>query len=89
MSPLSRNRRAGELIASGIGWPEAGERLTGVAEGVATVTGALELAAAHRVEMPIAEQVRAVVFEQRPPMAAVAELMGRAPKDELGDLEGP
>ncbi len=88
MSPLSRNRHAGELIASGIPWPEAGERLTGVAEGVATVTGALGLAAAHGVEMPIAEQVRAVVFEQRPPMAAVAELMSRTPKDELGGLDG-
>ena len=28
MSPLSRNRRAGELIASGVPWPEAGERIT-------------------------------------------------------------
>jgi glycerol-3-phosphate dehydrogenase (NAD(P)+) len=85
MSPLSRNRRAGELIASGVPWPEAGERLTGVAEGVTTVSGALELALAHHVEMPIAEQVRAVVFEQRPPMAAVAELMSRTPKDELAE----
>ena len=83
MSPLSRNRRAGELIASGIPWPAAGEQLTGVAEGVATVTGALELAAEHGVELPIAEQVRAVVFEHLPPMAAVAELMARTPKDEL------
>ncbi len=83
MSPLSRNRRAGELIASGVPWPEAGERLTGVAEGVATVTGALELASAHGVEMPIAEQVRAVVHDQRPPLMAVAELMSRTPKDEL------
>lgn len=88
MSPLSRNRRAGELIASGVPWPEAGERLTGVAEGVATVSGALELAAAYDVEMPIAEQVRAVVFEQRPPLAAVAELMSRTPKAEVGELEG-
>jgi glycerol-3-phosphate dehydrogenase (NAD(P)+) len=83
MSPLSRNRRAGELIATGVPWPQAGERLTGVAEGVATVRGALELAAEHGVEMPIAEQVRAVVFDQLPPMAAVAELMARSPKDEL------
>ena len=85
MSPLSRNRRAGELIASGVPWPEAGERISGVVEGVATVTGALELAGAHRVEMPIAEQVRAVVFEQQPPLAAVAELMARTPKDELSE----
>ena len=83
MSPLSRNRRAGELIASGIPWPEAEQQLSGVAEGVATVVGALELAAAHGVEMPIAEQVRTVVFDHRLPMAAVAELMSRAPKDEL------
>lgn len=83
MSPLSRNRHAGELIASGVPWPEAGERLSGVAEGVATVTGALELAGAHGVEMPIAEQVRAVVFDHLPPMAAVAELMSRSTKDEL------
>jgi len=85
MSPLSRNRKAGEIIASGIPWPEAGERLAGVAEGVATVTGALELAAEHGVELPIAEQVRAVVFDHKPPMAAVAELMSRSTKDELDD----
>ncbi|HEX7197702.1 MAG TPA: NAD(P)H-dependent glycerol-3-phosphate dehydrogenase [Candidatus Limnocylindria bacterium] len=84
MSPLSRNRRAGELIASGVPWPEAAEQLTGIAEGVPTVAGALELAATHGVEMPIAEQVRAVIFERRPPLAAVAELMARSPKDELG-----
>lgn len=83
MSPLSRNRRAGELIASGVPWPEAGEKLAGVAEGVATVSGALELAAEHNVEMPIAEQVRAVVFDGLPPLAAVAELMSRSVKDEL------
>ena len=83
MSPLSRNRRAGELIASGVPWTEAQGRLSGVAEGVATVTGAIELATDHGVELPIAEQVRAVVFEGRAPLAAVAELMARAPKDEL------
>ena len=49
MSPLSRNRRAGELIASGVPWPEAQARLTGVAEGAFTVAGALELGAQHAV----------------------------------------
>ena len=83
MSPLSRNRQAGELIASGVPWPEAGNRISGVVEGVATVAGALELAVTHGVEMPIVEQVRMVVFEQRPPMVAVADLMARSTKDEL------
>jgi glycerol-3-phosphate dehydrogenase (NAD(P)+) len=83
MSPLSRNRHAGQLIATGIPWPEAQDQLAGVAEGVATVSGALELAAELNVEMPIAAQVRSVVFDRQPPLHAVAELMSRAPKDEL------
>jgi len=83
MSPLSRNRRAGELMASGMSWADAAAQLNGVAEGVHTVRGALQLAAAAGVEMPIAEQVDAVVHDGRPPMQAVAELMSRVQKDEL------
>lgn len=83
MSPLSRNRRAGELMASGLSWADAAERLNGVAEGVFTVRGALELAEQHGVELPIAQQVEAVVHHGRAPLQAVAELMSRAPKDEL------
>ena len=83
MSPLSRNRRAGELVASGLEWTDVSGQLHGVAEGASTVTGALELAGEHGVELPIAEQVAAVLHDGRPPMAAVAELMGREPRDEL------
>ncbi len=83
MSPLSRNRRAGELMGSGMAWTDASAQIAGVAEGVTTVTGALALAAAHAVEMPIADQVAAVVHGGRPPLAAVAELMSRELKDEL------
>ena len=83
MSPLSRNRRAGELLGSGLAWTDAEAMLNGVAEGVTTVRGALALAATHRVELPIAEQVAAVIHDGQPPMAAVAELMGRELKDEL------
>jgi glycerol-3-phosphate dehydrogenase (NAD(P)+) len=83
MSPLSRNRRAGELMASGISWADAAAQLNGVAEGVDTVRGALQLAGTAGVEMPIAEQVEAVVHGGRPPMEAVAELMSRVQKDEL------
>lgn len=77
---LGRHRLA---LLLGLPWPEAGEQVNGVVEGVNTVTGALELAAALGVEMPIAEQVRAVVIDRKPPMEAVAELMGRAQQDEL------
>jgi len=85
MSPISRNRRAGELMASGMTWARAAEHLNGVAEGVFTVRGALALAAEHGVELPIAEQVAAVIHDGRPPLVAVAELMSREPKDELAD----
>ena len=86
MSPLSRNRRAGELMAGGLAWPQAATQLSGVAEGVTTVRGALALAATHDVELPIAEQVAAVVHEGKGPMTAVAELMAREPKGELTGL---
>ncbi len=86
MSPLSRNRRAGELMASGLSWADAATHLNGVAEGVDTVRGALQLADESDVEMPIAEQVDAVVHQGRPPMQAVAELMSRVQKDELTGL---
>jgi glycerol-3-phosphate dehydrogenase (NAD(P)+) len=86
MSPLSRNRRAGELMASGLAWTDAAAQLSGVAEGVTTVRGALALAAECEVELPIAEQVAAVVHEGRQPLVAVAELMGREPKGELSGL---
>ncbi len=85
MSPLSRNRRAGELLASGIGWEVVASRLNGVAEGMTTVRAALALATAHGVELPIAEQVDAVIHHGRAPLDAVAALMAREPKDELAD----
>lgn len=86
MSPLSRNRLAGELFASGLSWPEVQPRLPGVAEGVFTVRGALELADRLGVEMPIAEQVDAVIHGVTTPLDAVGELMGRSLKDELAGL---
>ena len=83
MSPLSRNRRAGELLAGGMDWPAVAAQLDGVAEGETTVTGALALAAQHGVELPIAEQVDAVIHGGRSPLEALAALMSRAQKDEL------
>lgn len=88
MSPLSRNRRAGELLASGASWETVAPQLSGVAEGEYTVRGALALAARAGVELPIADQVDAVVHGGRPPLTAVAELMAREPKDELATLGG-
>ena len=46
-------------------------------EGVETSKAIARLAAAHGVEMPIAEAVRCVLFEGLPPRAALAGLMQR------------
>ena len=83
MSRLSRNRRAGELLASGQPWAEVAGQLNGVAEGVDSVAGALTLAARLGVEMPIAAQVAEVIAGTRQPLEALATLMARSQKDEL------
>jgi glycerol-3-phosphate dehydrogenase (NAD(P)+) len=87
MSQLSRNHRAGELLATNMSWADVATQLGGVAEGESTVTGALALAQRHGVEMPIAEQVDAVIHRGRAPLEALATLMARVQKDELSGRE--
>ena len=79
----SRNRWVGEQLALGRGLAEitAGTRM--VAEGVRTSLAVGELAASVAVEMPIAEQVVAVVHDGRPVQEVLTALMGRVAKPEL------
>ena len=44
---------------------------------------AVELAARHGIEMPIAEQVHAVLYEGKDVRASVVDLLARSSKDEL------
>ena len=53
-----------------------------VAEGVKSTAAVLELARRHRVEMPIAEQMYAVLYEGRAPGEAIRQLMERSLKGE-------
>jgi glycerol-3-phosphate dehydrogenase (NAD(P)+) len=82
-SELSRNRTLGFRLGRG----EQLERIVRgtpmVAEGVRTSTAVVDLAAKIGVEVPISEQVHAILHEGRQPLAAVRELMGRALKPEL------
>lgn len=77
----SRNRRAGELIAGGLTPAEAEVEMGMVAEGLTSAPAVCALARTHGVEMPIAEQVCAVL-EGKDVRRAVAELMQRAPRSE-------
>ncbi len=79
---LSRNRTVGFRLGQGESLDEILADMTAVAEGVKTASGVRELARRHQVEMPITEQVFAIVEEGRSPPEALRALMERDPKPE-------
>ncbi|WP_028603170.1 NAD(P)H-dependent glycerol-3-phosphate dehydrogenase [Ottowia thiooxydans] len=80
---LSRNRRVGLLLAEGKTVGEAVKSLGHVAEGVYCARTVLQRARHVGVEMPITENVVALLDGELKPVEAVAALMGRDPKGEL------
>jgi glycerol-3-phosphate dehydrogenase (NAD(P)+) len=81
--PLSRNRTVGIELGRGRHLPEILSGLHGkVAEGIASTTAALGLAARYGVEMPITEQVNAILHHNKNPKEAIRELMSRPGRDE-------
>jgi glycerol-3-phosphate dehydrogenase (NAD(P)+) len=83
-SDLSRNRRLGLALAAGKSLEEALAGIEGVVEGIGTTKAARLLARARSVDMPIAEELYAVLFEGKSPLASLQDLMQRAPKQEFG-----
>jgi glycerol-3-phosphate dehydrogenase (NAD(P)+) len=81
--PLSRNRSVGVELGRGRLLPAILDQLQGkVAEGVRTTSAALGLAQAHGVEMPITEQMAAILEHGKSPQDAIRELMARPGRDE-------
>lgn len=81
-SKLSRNRGVGERLGRGEKLDAIMAGMEQVAEGIWTCQAALDLAAELGVEVPITEQVVAIVHHNRDPREAVQALMGREPKRE-------
>ena len=80
---LSRNRTVGVELGRGRQLSEIMAGMHGmVAEGVLTTNAALGLAKAHGVEMPITEQMHAIVNDGKSPRDAMHELMTRSAKSE-------
>jgi len=79
---LSRNRSLGMALARGEQLAEYTASHRTVAEGVNTARSASGLARRHGVELPITEQVAAILFEGKAPRQAVADLMERTLKAE-------
>lgn len=82
-SPLSRNRRLGELLARGSTVPEALAEIGEAVEGAATAPVVSELAAQYGVDMPIAAQVAMVLAGERSVPRAMEELLQRTLKPEV------
>ena len=78
----SRNRRFGLAIAAGQSVAEAQRAIGQVVEGVKAARAVREVALRAGVEMPIAEQVYAVLHEGRDVREAVRTLMGRELRQE-------
>jgi glycerol-3-phosphate dehydrogenase (NAD(P)+) len=79
---LSRNRTVGVKLGKGRKLDDIIGSMRMVAEGVGTTRATIELARKRRVEMPITEQMHAVLYEGRRPRDAIRELMERRLKHE-------
>jgi glycerol-3-phosphate dehydrogenase (NAD(P)+) len=80
---LSRNRHVGVDLGKGRRIEDILGEMVMVAEGVQTSRAAYMLAQRSEIEMPIVEEVYAVLFEGRTAREAVENLMLREPKPEL------
>lgn len=78
----SRNYRAGNMIGQGHSVDEVLTNMGMVVEGIRTTEAVYNLAKKVNVEMPITNQLYAVLFENKDPKQAVHELMGREGKQE-------
>lgn len=82
VSPMGRNRTAGERIGSGTDVATVIAESTSVIEGIPTTRAVLDIAERENVVMPITHAVAEVLFAGKPPIEAITELMTRPPRAE-------
>jgi len=79
---LSRNRFVGIELGKGRALGEILAKMRMVAEGVDTAAPLLALAREHQIEMPITEQVDAILHAGKSPKGAIRDIMERPLKRE-------
>lgn len=79
---LSRNRHVGVELGKGRKLAEIVGSMTMVAEGVHTTRAAYDLSTREKIEMPITQQMYAILELGKPPRDAIRELMERSLKAE-------
>ncbi len=80
---LSRNRFVGEELGKGKTLAEILAGMNEVAEGINTARAVKKLADRAGLEMPITNEVNAVLYDGKPARDAVAELMNRPLREEI------
>lgn len=81
---LSRNRTVGVELGRGRQLPQILTAMHGmVAEGIFTTHAAVALARSRGIEMPISEQMHAILHRKKSPREAIHELMTRTTKSEV------
>ncbi len=86
-SPLSRNYQVGWQLAQDKSIDRVLSDLVGTAEGVNTSTVLAQYAQQQALDLPITQEVAAVVSGQRTPKQAIANLLERPFKPELTPVE--
>lgn len=81
-SKLSRNLRVGMAIGRGLSLEQALAEVKQVAEGVPTCKAAYRLATSLNIDAPITVQINEILYNGKPPISAVTDLMLREPKAE-------
>jgi glycerol-3-phosphate dehydrogenase (NAD(P)+) len=79
---LSRNRHVGMELGKGRALSEILAEMRMVAEGVGTTAALLALAREAKVELPITEQVSAILYHGKSPREAIRDIMDRPLKRE-------
>ena len=82
ISPHGRNRSFGQAIGEGRSVSDTLAAGDSVVEGIATTRSVVQLAAKISVDMPITRAVYDVLFADKPPAEAIADLMDRPPRAE-------
>lgn len=79
---LSRNRQVGVALGQGKSLSEILHDMNQVAEGIKTTLSAYKLAQREQVEMPIVQEVYAMLYQQKPAPLVLKNLMSRDLKEE-------
>ena len=79
---LSRNRQVGLKLGQGMSIETILQQMHNVAEGVETTRAICGLAERYRVEMPIAQAMFQILYEQSPPRIEAQNLLARSLKEE-------